>query len=123
MRPSAQMPPRWISKDCSLTLTDSLGAARLATRIRGELRDEGIKGVPAGPRLSTRQHSVGLTARQAEVLALMAEGLSNPEIADRPFISSRTAEHHVSAILSKLSAPTREEAVGIADELGVLASI
>ena len=66
---------------------------------------------------------MGLTARQAEVLALMAEGLSNPEIADRPFISSRTAEHHVSAILSKLSAATREEAVGIADELGVLASI
>jgi DNA-binding NarL/FixJ family response regulator len=54
------------------------------------------------------------------VLDLMAEGLTNAEIANRLFISSRTAEHHVAAVLSKLNASSRDEAVTIARRLGVV---
>jgi len=107
----------------ALAILDEIGAVPLATRIRRDLRERGVTGVPAGPRPSTRENVALLTARQMEVLRLMAEGGSNPEIADTLFISSRTAEHHVSAVLSKLNASTREEAVAMAADLGVLTAI
>jgi DNA-binding NarL/FixJ family response regulator len=68
----------------------------------------------------TRRHAAGLTARQAEVLQLLDEGLSNIKIADRLFVSPRTIEHHVSAVLTKLDASTREEAVTQAHAEGLL---
>jgi DNA-binding NarL/FixJ family response regulator len=49
-----------------------------------------------------------------EVLSLLSEGSSNADIAERLFISSKTVDHHVSAILAKLDARTRAEAVSIA---------
>jgi DNA-binding CsgD family transcriptional regulator len=49
-----------------------------------------------------------------EVLALMSDGCTNAEIADRLFISAKTVDHHVSAILAKLDAHTRAEAVSLA---------
>ena len=60
-----------------------------------------------------------LTARGLEVLALLAEGLRNTEIADRLVVSRRTVDHHVSAVLHKLEARTRIEAVAVAARLGL----
>ncbi len=51
-----------------------------------------------------------MTAREQEVLELVAEGLQNREIADRLVLSSRTVDHQVSAVLRKLGARTRSEA-------------
>ena len=105
----------------ALEIFDDLGAIPLATRVRNELQAEGVKGIPRGPQKTTRDHGLGLTARQAEVLTLLGEDLTNAEIADRLFLSTRTVDHHVSAILSRLGAESRDEAVRIAVDSGALA--
>ena len=61
-----------------------------------------------------------LTAREKEVLELVAAGLANGEIAGRLFISERTVKFHVSAILSKLGAKNRTQAVRVARERGLV---
>jgi len=55
-----------------------------------------------------------LTAREKEVLKMMIEGLSNPEIAQRLIVSKSTIKFHVSSILSKLDVSSRTEAVATA---------
>ena len=94
----------------ALEVLETLGATAVAAKLRTTLRDEGVT-VPRGKVRKTRDHAADLTARQAEVLQLLDEGLSNIEIADRLFVSTRTIEHHVSAVLAKLDSSTREEAV------------
>lgn len=61
-----------------------------------------------------------LTEREREVLALLVEGLTNPEIADRLYISDSTVKTHVSNILSKLGVSTRTEAASLALQRGLL---
>jgi DNA-binding NarL/FixJ family response regulator len=60
-----------------------------------------------------------LTAREVEVLTLVADGMTNREIASELFISDKTASAHMSHILSKLSAPNRTAAAAIARRLGL----
>ncbi len=94
-----------------LALLDRLGARPLAGLVRRRLRDEG-RPVPRGPSAATRSHPAGLTPREAEIHALVREGLSNVEIAARLFLSRRTVEHHVSSVLAKCGAASREELLG-----------
>jgi DNA-binding CsgD family transcriptional regulator len=83
------------------------GAAAAFTRERGAA---GLS-VPRGPRETTRSDPSGLTARERDVLALVAEGRTNAEIARALVLSEKTVGHHVSALLRKLDAHTRTEAV------------
>jgi DNA-binding CsgD family transcriptional regulator len=104
----------------ALEIFDGLGAAPAAARMRRQLRAGGSRAVPRGPIAGTRANPAGLTRRQAEVLSLLGEGLSNAEIARRLCISAKTAEHHVSAIMDRLDAPTRQKAAATARARGLL---
>jgi DNA-binding CsgD family transcriptional regulator len=76
--------------------------------------------VPRGPRSGTAANPAGLTRREHEVLELVAAGLTNPQIAARLFLSGKTVERHVTAVLRKLDARTRAEAVAAARAAGAL---
>ncbi len=106
----------------ALEILETLGATAVAAKLRRTMREEGIS-VPRGRGRATRRHEAGLTARQAEVLELLAEDLSNVEIADRLFLSPRTVESHVAAVLDKLDVETRAAAVERAQALGLLHAV
>lgn len=95
-----------------------LGARPLEERTSKRMKERGMM-VPGRPREATLANPAGLTARQLEVLELLAEGLTNSEIAERLFVSSRTAEHHVEAVLAKLGVTSRREAARRYSELGL----
>ena len=103
----------------ALTIADELGADALAPRLRRRLRAVGVP-VPRGPRHSTRANPVGLTDRQLEILALLGTGATNAEIAGRLFLTVKTVEHHVGAVLAKLEVSSRAAAVARAHELGLV---
>ncbi|MGV0848689.1 AAA family ATPase [Mycolicibacterium phlei] len=103
-----------------LDMLDRLGAAAVAAKMRRDLRETGQTAVPARRRTTTIANPAGLTARQVEVLRLMQDGLTNAELAERLYLSTKTVGHHVSAILAKLGVPSRREAIRRARELGLL---
>ena len=94
----------------AVEIFDRLSASATSLLIKQKMRELGLKGVPKGPRKSTRENPSGLTSRQMEVLKLLGKGLSNNEIGRKLFISPKTVDHHISAILSKLNIHTRTEA-------------
>lgn len=97
-----------------------LGARPAAALAARRLRNLGARGVPRGPRADTAAHPAGLTARESEVMTLLAAGLRNAAIAARLGVSPRTVDHQVSAVLTKLDVRTRTEAVAEAHRLGLI---
>jgi DNA-binding CsgD family transcriptional regulator len=98
----------------ALATFDGLGARPAAAELRRTMRAQGVARLPRGPRPTTRANRYGLTARQVEILGLLAEGLSNAEIAVRLSIVPKTVEHHVAAVLAKLDVRSRQAAVRLA---------
>jgi predicted ATPase/DNA-binding CsgD family transcriptional regulator len=99
---------------------NALGARPAAAIVARRLRELGARGLPRGPRESTRANAAQLTARELDVLGLLAEGHRNAEIAECLVVSRRTVDYHVSSILRKLDAHTRGEAVAEARRLGLI---
>jgi DNA-binding CsgD family transcriptional regulator len=87
------------------------------------LRERGARAVPEGPRAATRSNPAGLTARELEVLALVADGLRNAEIATRLVVSPRTVDHHVASIFRKLDVRTRAQAGAEAARRGLVPQV
>jgi DNA-binding CsgD family transcriptional regulator len=102
--------------DEAVAVFERLGTESAAEKARRLLRASGAR--PArGPRRTTKAHPAGLTAREAEVLDHLVDGLTNAEIADRLVLSTRTVDHHVSAVLAKLGVSNRADAARRAAEL------
>jgi DNA-binding NarL/FixJ family response regulator len=104
------------SMDELLTLGGRAASAIVARR----LRERGVRGVPTGPRPRTRENPAGLTARELEVVTLLADGLRNALIAQRLVVSEKTVDHQVSAVLRKLDVRSRGEATAKALQLGIV---
>jgi DNA-binding CsgD family transcriptional regulator/tetratricopeptide (TPR) repeat protein len=104
----------------ALSTFTELGAAAAARLTRQKLRALGVRSIPVGPRSATRGDPLGLTRREREVLEEICAGQSNAAIAAKLFISAKTVDHHVSAVLAKLGAPTRNAAAAQAAQLGLL---
>jgi DNA-binding CsgD family transcriptional regulator len=108
-------PDRWLLE--TLGGFEDRGLTRGADAVRSLLRGAGIP-VPrrgqATPGLPAPWATAGVTAREAEVLVLLADGLTNREIAERVFLSSRTVERHLANVGAKLGTRTRSELVAMA---------
>ena len=94
----------------AVTIFDGLKAHAAAARCRADLRAQG-RPAPRAPGAHARVHPYGLTRRESEVAALVAQGLSDAAIAERLVLSRRTVEHHVTAILAKLGVDSRRQLV------------
>ena len=94
-------------------------AAAIAARL---LRERGVRGVPRGPRPSTKRNPAGLTNRELEVLGLIGQHMRNREIARRLHVAEKTIDHHVGAILAKLGVSSRRQAASVAVRLSIRSS-
>ena len=103
----------------SLLKLQRLGARATASVVARRLRARGARGISRGPRPTTRRNAAQLTEREVEVLELVKAGMRNADIARRLFLSSKTVDHHVSAILRKLGVDSRVEAAREATRLGL----
>ena len=103
----------------ALAIFERLGARPLAGLARRKLRASGVRRIPRGAQERTRKNPHGLTNRELRVLALVAEGCRNAEIAQRLFLAEKTVSHHVSAVLAKLDVRSRGAAAAVANELGL----
>jgi DNA-binding CsgD family transcriptional regulator/tetratricopeptide (TPR) repeat protein len=103
----------------ALATFDRLGATPAAERAATELRARGARVSRSAARGSRPTGPGGLSEREVEVLRLVAAGFTNPQIAATLYISRKTAEHHVSNILTKLGVASRTEAAAASVRLGI----
>jgi DNA-binding NarL/FixJ family response regulator len=103
----------------SLARLVDLRAEAAARLVRRTMRDLGIRSIPAGARTAAKAHPRGLTGREQEIPQLLSDGQSNEEISRSLFISVRTVENHVSAILAKFGTDSRKGAAKEALKLGL----
>lgn len=104
----------------ALSLLEGLGAGAVVKRCRDHLREAGVRGLARGPRAATSANPAGLTPREMQILELLADGLSNADIARRLVRSEKTVDHHISAILRKLDVRSRNEAAAVARRTGFI---
>jgi ATP/maltotriose-dependent transcriptional regulator MalT len=109
-----------LEKRKAIAIVQELGADAVYQKMKLEMRSCGIKNIPRGQRKSTRSNSARLTERELDVLQLLKEGMQNKEIAARLFISAKTVDHHISAILFKLEVSSRAKAVQEAISLNII---
>src|SRR4051794_14213685 len=107
----------------ALQALQDMTAVPAAAIVARRLRERGARGLPRGPRQATRSNPANLTARELEVLALLAEGLSNAAIAERLVVSTRAVDSHVASILHKLGVSSRGAASAEAARRGLLPQV
>lgn len=107
-------------KRTALGMLMVLGATATHEKLKQEMRTAGIRKIPRGMRDTTRSNPAQLTTRQVDVLKLLQNGLQNKEIAGKLFISAKTVDHHISAILFKLDVNSRTKAVTEGVRLGII---
>jgi len=104
----------------AIAIVHRLGATAVYEKMKLAMRSEGIRSIPRGSRKTTRDNPALLTERELGVLELLKEGLQNKEIGSRLFISAKTVDHHISAILFKLDVDSRNKAVREAIRRGIV---
>jgi DNA-binding CsgD family transcriptional regulator len=100
---------------------DSLGVVSRAADVGRRLRASGARDLPRRLQQTSRANPAGLTDRQLEIAGLIAAHLTNQEIAEQLYLSPRTVDHHVSAILGKLDVSNRRHAAQRCQDLGIVA--
>jgi ATP/maltotriose-dependent transcriptional regulator MalT len=106
--------------DAAAATADRIGAIRIAESARSTWNQASAPGVDDQSNRSATRHAAGLTARELEVLALVAAGISNQDIGERLFISAFTVKRHIANILTKLDLPNRAAAAAYAIREGLL---
>lgn len=109
-----------MDKRKAISIVHKLGARAIFEKMKMEMRASGIKSIPRGIRKTTQSNPALLTEREMDVLQLLREGMQNKEIAARLFISVKTVDHHISAIMFKLDSNSRIKAVQEAIHLEIL---
>ncbi len=104
----------------AITIIHQLGANAVYEKMKQGMRSSGIKSIPRGVRKTTQSNPALLTDREIGVLKLLQAGLQNKEIGSQLFISAKTVDHHISAILFKLEVNSRAKAVQEALRLGIV---